>query len=149
MKVEDFRRPPGYTETSVKKNPAKNARKFQQEFCKFPVPVLHALIEKRGNWTVLAIVTVLLETWYIDPIHHNPVTLTSTALSRFGVSRQQKWRALKILESTPYFRIEQQPGKNPIVRLEWLPKVKPFGSVRGRCSLGEQVVLAQRAGGAH
>jgi hypothetical protein len=94
------------------------------QFCQFPVSVLDALIEHRANWTVLAVLTALHELWFTHPNHHNPVELTSYNLRRFGLSRWQKWDALRVLEKAGQITIERKDRKNPQVTLNWLPLVK-------------------------
>jgi hypothetical protein len=92
--------------------------KYQK--CVFPLTLLDALIEHRANWTVLATVVALHELWFTHPNHNNPVHFTTYNLRRFGLSRQQKWRALRFLESIGQISIQRMgPGKNPMVTLNW------------------------------
>jgi hypothetical protein len=94
------------------------------QFCQFPVSVLDALIAQRANWTAFAVLAALYELWFTNPNHHNPVELTSYNLRRFGLSRQQKWRALWVLEKSKQITVERMGnGKNPLVTLNWLPLV--------------------------
>ena len=51
----------------------------------------------------------------------NPIKLTTAALAKFNISGDQKLRALKLLEETGHFTVMRQHGKNPIVRMNWLP----------------------------
>ena len=45
------------------------------------------------------------------------ITLTTSGLSRFGISRQQKWKGLKALKDEGLIRIDSRPGKNPGVTI--------------------------------
>ena len=45
------------------------------------------------------------------------ITLTTSGLSRFGISRQQKWKGLKALKEEGLIKIESRAGKNPRVAL--------------------------------
>ena len=95
------------------------------KFCQFPVSVLDAIIEQRGNWSVLAVLVALHELWFTHPNHHNPVEFTSYTLRRFGISRQQKWKALWVLEKSGQITVVRRgSGKNPHVALNWLPFAK-------------------------
>ena len=43
------------------------------------------------------------------------ITLTTSGLSAFSVSRQQKWKGLNALKEEGLIRIESRRGKNPMV----------------------------------
>ena len=45
------------------------------------------------------------------------ITLTTSGLSDFGITRQQKWKGLKALREEGLVGIESRPGKNPKVTL--------------------------------
>ena len=45
------------------------------------------------------------------------ITLTTSGLSSFGISRQQKWKGLKALREEGLIKIESKAGKNPRVTL--------------------------------
>jgi hypothetical protein len=49
----------------------------------------------------------------------NPVKLTSAELRKIGISRQQKFRALKNLERWGLVSVERTNGKNPLVTVFW------------------------------
>jgi hypothetical protein len=66
--------------------------------CVLPLKLLDAMIEHHANWTALAAVGALHELWFTHPHHNNPVHFTTYNLRRFGLSRDQKWRALSLLE---------------------------------------------------
>ena len=50
------------------------------------------------------------------------ITLTTSGLSTFGISRQQKWKGLRALEKEGLIKIESRPGKNPMVTLVESPR---------------------------
>jgi len=45
------------------------------------------------------------------------ITLTTSGLSSFGISRQQKWKGLKALKEEGLIKIESRAGRNPRVAL--------------------------------
>jgi len=45
------------------------------------------------------------------------ITLTTSGLSSFGISRQQKWKGLKALREEGLIKIESEAGRNPRVTL--------------------------------
>ena len=47
----------------------------------------------------------------------NPISLSNTALSDWGIRRRTKYRALAALESAGLIRVKRQPHKNPLVTL--------------------------------
>jgi hypothetical protein len=56
---------------------------------------------------------------------YNPVHFTTYNLRRFGLSRDQKWRALRFLEKIGQISITRMgAGKNPMVTLNWVPLAK-------------------------
>ena len=50
------------------------------------------------------------------------ITLTTSGLSDFGITRQQKWKGLKALREEGLVGIESRPGKNPMVTLVESPR---------------------------
>jgi hypothetical protein len=76
---------------------------------------------KRNAWSVLTVLMALYELWFTDLDKRNPVTLTSYNLQRFGLSREQKYRALEILEEAQLVSVNRTNGKNPQVTMTWLP----------------------------
>jgi hypothetical protein len=63
----------------------------------------------------LAIYQVLLQRSRME--NHNPVVLTTARLSRCGISRNQKQRALKDLEKAGFIRVEKRGRSNPLIHL--------------------------------
>jgi hypothetical protein len=76
---------------------------------------------RRNAWSVVAVLMALYELWFTDPDKRNPVSLTSYNLQRFALSREQKYRALQILEGAQLISVNRTKGKNPRVTLTWLP----------------------------
>jgi hypothetical protein len=95
-----------------------NRPRYQK--CVLPLTLLDAMVEHRAHWTVLAAVLALHELWFTHPNHNNPVPFTTCNLRRFGLSRDQKWRALRFLEKIGQVSIKRMgSGKNPFVTLNW------------------------------
>jgi hypothetical protein len=67
----------------------------------------------------------LYEIWYRDN-HYNPLALTSKSHRKYGMSPNQKLRALKFLEKSGWVQVERECKKNPLVTLKWLPLKSEF-----------------------
>ena len=65
------------------------------------------------------------------------ITLTTSGLSRFGISRQQKWKGLKALKDEPLIRIDSRPGKNPGVTIIH-PPADEGGPMKEKEALNEE-----------
>ena len=104
------------------KSPAPSKQKRGLEFYQFPKAILIAVF--RANYMpALALVMAIYEGWYRDFKKRNPVKLTSDLLAEFGVSKDQKSKALKVLEQTGGFVVERFHRRNPLVMMKWiLPK---------------------------
>ena len=93
--------------------------KREIEFYPFPGDVVDALI--RANyapaWTLAA---VIFKTWYRDYKKLNPVLVTSAILAKYGLTRHQKSRALKILEDSGQYIVERSANHNPLVMMKWI-----------------------------
>jgi len=71
------------------------------------------------------ILVVLYETYFLDLGHRNPVKLTSEHLRVYKISKDQKRRALQVLEKYDLVTVDRINGKNPLVTLNWpLPFMK-------------------------
>jgi hypothetical protein len=97
--------------------PSKPKREI--EFYPFPGDVVDALI--RANyapaWTLAA---VIYRAWYRDYKKLNPVLVTSAILAKYGLTRRQKSRALKILEDSGQYIVERSANRNPLVMMKWI-----------------------------
>jgi hypothetical protein len=89
------------------------------------VPVLDEILEATltNRMTVLAVLATLYELWFTR-FNQNPVRLTSYSLRKYGISRHQKIRVLKLLERSGQIAVERSRGENPLVTLKWLPLQK-------------------------
>jgi hypothetical protein len=96
--------------------------KREIQFYQFPKAILTAVF--RANYMpALALVMAIYEGWYRDFKKRNPVKLSSDLLAEFGVSKDQKSKALKVLEQTGFFVVERFHRRNPLVMMKWiLPK---------------------------
>ena len=108
--------------TAMKKLPADKSSPLRKpkreiEFYPFPGDVVDALI--RANyapaWTLAA---VIYKTWYRDYKKLNPVLVTSAILAKYGLTRHQKSRALKILEGSGQFIVDRSVNRNPLVMMK-------------------------------
>jgi hypothetical protein len=109
----------------MKKSPTPASPRKQKrglEFYQFPKAILIAVF--RANYMpALALVMAIYEGWYRDFKKRNPVRLTSDLLAEFGVSKDQKSKALKVLEQSGFFVVERFHRRNPLVMMKWiLPK---------------------------
>ena len=103
---------------SLGKSPPPRTQKQGLGFYQFPKAVLMAIY--RANYApALAVAMAVYEGWFRDFKHRNPVKLTSALLAEFNISRDQKWRALNILERSGQFLVERFPRRNPLVMMKW------------------------------
>ena len=105
-----------------------------------PVPPSHSGSGAIPPWIiVLATVLALHELWFTQPNHNNPVRFTTYNLRRFGLSRDQKWRALRFLEKIGQISIERMgTGKNPIVTLNSEPVRNSEKCCKNRAGLSDK-----------
>jgi hypothetical protein len=115
--LDDIRFPDDLAEKYT--NVRAGKRQDRYKFHKFPFGLLESIAAVGKNPTL--VVCCALLKLYFDGFGENPVTLTSRCLESLRVSRGQKLRALKILESTEFFTVKREIGKNPLVTLNWLP----------------------------
>ena len=85
--------------------------------------MLQAVIVAAGprNSGVFNTMFAIYDTRYSDYDHPQTVTLTNAMLKRYGVSREQKRRALQILEKSGQYAVEYREDKNPMVTELWRP----------------------------
>jgi hypothetical protein len=107
-------------EFQARKSSRRSEKKPKREiqFFQFPKPVLVTII-RSGYMPALAVAAAIHETWYRG-FRRNPITLTSTRLGEFRISKDQKLRALKILEQSGCFLVKRFRGRNPVITLKWL-----------------------------
>jgi hypothetical protein len=92
------------------------------QFYQFPKSVLTAIYRAK-YMPALAVAMAVYEGWFRDFEKKKPIKLTTALLADFGISRDQKYRALKILESSNQFLVERSLRRNPLVMMKWkLPK---------------------------
>jgi hypothetical protein len=98
--------------------PRKSKREI--EFYQFPKTVMDALI--RANYgPAWALAAAIYKTWYDDFKKRNPVLVTSAVVVGYRLSRNQKSRALKILEGTGQYIVDRFAHHNPLVTMKWIP----------------------------
>jgi hypothetical protein len=106
---------------AMKKQPAAKStlRKAKKgiEFYQFPIDILKQLAE--GNPALLVAMAVY-KGWFESFKRRNPVKLTSAMLAEFGLSKDQKYRALKVLSKNPYFIVERSDRRNPLITMKWI-----------------------------
>jgi len=97
--------------------PRKSKREI--EFYQFPKAVVDAL--SRANYApAWALAAAVYKAWYQDFKKRNPFLVTSAVLMEYQLSRNQKSKALKILEGTGQYNVERFPHHNPLVTMEWI-----------------------------
>jgi hypothetical protein len=120
LNPKDFRLSPedivAMKKSAVKSSPTDKSKR-EIEFYPFPGDVVDALI--RANyapaWTLAA---VIYKTWYRDYKKLNPVLVTSAILAKYGLTRHQKSRALKILEDSGQYIVDRSANRNPLVMMK-------------------------------
>jgi hypothetical protein len=98
-------------------------RQERVRFYQFSTEVMDKLFTAT-RCPALAVLLALEDLWFTDFDHRNPIKLTSYNLQRFGLSRGQKYRALKALETAKLISVDRINGKNPVVMLLWRPPAK-------------------------
>jgi hypothetical protein len=105
--------------------PAKSPiAKASLKFYKFPAQLDRDLVAVKANWTVWAMVRALYETWFTlrtYPNHPNPFPLAACDTKKWGLSRWQRSRALRVLTKTGWILLDQRNPKKPLVALAWQP----------------------------
>jgi hypothetical protein len=121
FRPEDFRLSPEEL-AAMKEQPAAKPiprkSKKEIEFYQFPKTVLDELTS-RNYMPALLVAMAVYKGWYEDFKKRNPVKLTSRLLAEFGLSKDQKFRALKVLDGTTHFLVERFPRRNPMVTMKW------------------------------
>jgi len=98
----------------------RSADKAGFEYCGFPRWVMDRLLSLNNPKTALAVLVCLYEIYFRDLEHRNPIKLTTFKLKKYGISKDQKARALKNLERLKIVSVERKPRKNPEVLFRWL-----------------------------
>jgi hypothetical protein len=93
--------------------------KGEIQFYLFPKSVLEELAHSNSK-PALLVALAIYKGWFKDFKKRNPVRLTAAMLAGFNLSRYQKYRALKILDGTPHFLVENFNGRNPLVTMRWI-----------------------------
>jgi hypothetical protein len=105
------------------KNPQRTAPSVIEkeiQYYQFPKAVGDALI--RANYgPAWALAVAVYKGWYKDYKKRNPILVTSAILVEYGLSRNQKSRALKILEGTGQYIVDRFARHNPLVTMKWVP----------------------------
>ena len=96
---------------------AKKSARFTQYT--FPAKLMEALCDRKQDAT-LALLLHLTRIWFRD-FQRNPVELSRGKIDGLKMTRNQKARALAILEETGFVSVEQRPGRSPLVTLTWKP----------------------------
>jgi hypothetical protein len=93
--------------------PAK-AKQRHQQFVKFPRAWVDRLQTASYTSTYRVALHLLFDHWKSDGC---PIRLSNVALAEVGVSRDQKWRALRELECLGLIRIERRRRRSPVITL--------------------------------
>ena len=126
--LDSFRIPESLLASRQKVNPAraKAPRRIPKtdrlRFYQFPTEVLGDISQlaiQNATPAPLLVLFALYQLWFTS-FCHNPVKLTTRGVEKYGLSRQQKYRALELLEETGHITVRRECGKNPKVTLNWL-----------------------------
>jgi hypothetical protein len=100
------------------KLPSSRKSKHEIQFYQFPTAMVNVLVrtDYAPAWRLAAAV---YKGWYKGYKNPNPVKLTSALLTEFRISKDQEWKALKILEQSGLFLVERFPGRSPLVMMKW------------------------------
>jgi hypothetical protein len=108
---------------TFKNRSAPTGKESGLQFYRFPRPVIQEILKTsrgRGSAASLVILFVLYELWFTHR-NYNPVMLTSHSLRQYGITRDLKCHALKLLEKSGQVLVDRSPGRNSWVTLKWLP----------------------------
>ena len=108
-------------------NGGKKRRRADRFFRMTPAFCLK-LCEEKVPWTVWAMVCALYEAWYASgwyDQHPNPFPLGMVDVSKWGLHRRQKSRAMQVLIRAHLVKVDQTDPKHPLVTLAWEPKCSP------------------------
>ena len=97
------------------KSPIKKSTRLT--YYTYPAKFMEALCDKKQDAT-LALLLHLTRIWFRD-FQRNPVELSRGKIDGVKMTRNQKARALAMLEETGFVSVEQRPGKSPLVTLNW------------------------------
>ncbi len=114
-KLLEARKPESPTSKS-KPRPQRNPQKFYL----IPAELVERICRKPNLDNTIRVIFALEKLWY-QRFRENPVKLTNETLKEFGVSRYQKYRALKYLQETGCIEVERRVRKSPLVTLNWFP----------------------------
>ena len=106
-------------------------KKSNTQFVQFEMGFCHKLIDEKIEWAALAIVFALTDTWFNtgrDRRHLNPFPLKLCDVGKWGLTRWQKYRALKFLIRVRLIAVDRRDSKNPMVILAWVPRYSPKAS---------------------
>jgi hypothetical protein len=103
----------------AEESPAAVKPKSGIKFYPLPDALVRTLI--RTNYMpALALAAAIYKAYFKDWKNRNPVKLTSAYLAEFHLSKDQKFRGLRILEQSGAFTVERFKGRNPVVTMTWL-----------------------------
>jgi hypothetical protein len=87
-----------------------------QKFVKFPNTWRECLAEAKADGSAYRVALYLLD----KAGFVNPMPLGNRVLSRHGVSRYSKWRALELFRKAGLIAVEGRKGKAPLVKVRWM-----------------------------
>jgi hypothetical protein len=91
-------------------------RKKQEPFVKVPLARASKVAAVLGGKRMLVWLWILHQSWQRQS---STVTVTNTALKKYGINRMTKHRALKELEAIGAIMVDWRGKKNPVVTLSW------------------------------
>jgi hypothetical protein len=100
-------------------------KKSRAQFIQVPLAICHKLVDEKANRFIWAMVCALSETWFTTGRHNqhlNPFPLDRCAAEKWGLTRLQKFRALKFLTRIRLIAVNRRNPKTSLVTLTWVPR---------------------------
>ena len=106
-------------------------KKSNVEFLQYDLAFCHKLADERAYGAVRVLVDALTETWFNTGRHRrhlNPFPLNLCDTEKWGLTRFQKFRALKFLARVKLIAVDRRDPQEPWIILTWVdryPREKP------------------------
>jgi hypothetical protein len=103
-------------------------KKSNTEFIQHSLSLCHKLADEKANGPARILVDALTETWFNTGRHNrhlNPFPLESCDTAKWGLTRLQKFRALKFLAGVKLVAVDRRNPEGPWVTLAWVDRYPP------------------------
>jgi hypothetical protein len=109
LDLQNLRLPPGVDERRIL---PRKVQKQRRQFVKVPWPWVERLVGARHICTYRVALYLLHRDWKGGG---RPFSLANGVLAEHGITRRQKWEALRELERLGLIQVERRPRKSPLV----------------------------------